>query len=144
MQIDGQDGGDAANASIAAREDPAVSRTVSHRDHPFWVRSGLVSALEGFAHVGGDRARYEQHIGVAWRCHKTNAESLQIVQDIVKGVDLEFAAIAGARIDLANGKRSTQPPSGRTVHLRCKFSHGGIVPDRCRLGKRPVYDAPEK
>jgi hypothetical protein len=81
---------------------------------------------------------------MAWRCHKTNSESLQIVKDIVEGVYLEFAAVAGTRIDLANGKRSTQPTSGRTVYLRRKFGHGGIVPDRWRLGKWPVHDAPEK
>jgi hypothetical protein len=81
---------------------------------------------------------------MAWRCDETNAESLQIVQDIVESMYLELAAIARTRIDLTNGKRSTEPPAGRTVDLRCELSHRGIVSGRCRLGKRPVHEALEQ
>ena len=59
-------------------------------------------------------------------------------------MDLELAAVAGACIDLTNRKRSTQPQAGRAVHLRRKLGHRGIVPERCRLGKRSVHEALEE
>jgi hypothetical protein len=105
------------------------------------MRSRLIGALERFPHVGSHWTRHKQHIGMARGCDKANPEPLEIVQDVVESVYLELAAIAGARIYLANGKRSPQPPAGRAVNLRRQFGHRSIVSERGRFGKRSVHQA---
>ena len=74
-----------------------------------------------------DRARHQQTVGVAWRRDETHAEALDIVDGIVERMDLQFAAIAGAGIDFANGKRAAeQPARPRLQRLADLLVCGGV------------------
>ena len=77
-----------------ADEYAAVARAIAHRNHPLRIGRSSVGALERFAHVRGDRSRDEQHVGVARRGHEAQAETLQVVEDVVERMDLELAAVA--------------------------------------------------
>lgn len=144
MQVDREDCGHPADTCIAPRENATVSGTIAHGHHPLRAGCRLIGAFKRFAHVGGNRASYQQHIGVAWRCDKTNSEALQIVQNIVESVDLELAAIAGPCVDLTNGKRAAEALAGQAVDLGSKLGQRGIVSERCRLGERAVHEAFEQ
>lgn len=93
VQIDGENGRDAADASIASRKYTTIARAIAHGDNPFRTWSGLISTLEGFAHVIRDRPRHEKHIGVARRCDEAHTEPLEIVDDVVERMNLEFATV---------------------------------------------------
>ena len=45
-------------------------------------------------------ARYQQHVGVARRGDEPQAEALQVVVGVGERVDFQFAAVAGAGVDL--------------------------------------------
>jgi hypothetical protein len=47
---------------------------------------------------------------MARRGHEPDAEALEVVIGIVQGVDLQFASVAGAGIDLANRETPPEPP----------------------------------
>ena len=126
------------DAGIAAGEDATIAGAVAHGDDPFRGRRRLVGALERFAHVRGDRARHEEHIGVTRRRDEAQAESLEIVEDVVERMDLELATVAGARIHFADRKRSAQAPPCGAVDLRGELGQRRFVRDRRRFGQRPV------
>src|SRR5262245_18372524 len=94
MQINGYDSRDPADDRVAAGKNTAVHRTVSDRNHPFGVRRSIIRALECLAHVPGDRPRHEQYVREARRGHEVQPEAFEIIEGIVKRVDLELAAIA--------------------------------------------------
>ena len=94
VQVDRNDCRNTSCTGITAGEDAAVARAVAHRDNPFGMRSGLISAFEGFAQIAGHRSCHEEDIGVARRSDKTYSESFQIVKDVAERMNLEFAAIA--------------------------------------------------
>jgi hypothetical protein len=54
------------------------------------------------------RAGDEQQVGMTRACNKPNIQSFEVVEGIVKRVDLEFTAVAGARIDMANAQRAPE------------------------------------
>ena len=98
MQINGENGRNAAHTGIASRKNATVSSAVTHGDDPLGTRRRLIGALQRLAHVRRDPARHEEHIGVTRRCDETQTESLEIVDDVVECMDLELAAVAGSGI----------------------------------------------
>jgi hypothetical protein len=58
--------------------------------------------LQRLAHVLADRPRHHQHVGMARRGDKAQAEALEIVEGVVERMDFELAAVAGAGVDLAD------------------------------------------
>jgi hypothetical protein len=50
--------------------------------------------------VPGYWACHEQQVGVTWTGDESDAESFEVVDRIVERVDLELAAIAGARVHM--------------------------------------------
>ena len=109
MQVDWHHVRHAAGDRIAAGKDSAISGAIAERNHPFWLRGRVVSPLQRFAHILGDRSGHQQHVGVARRGDEAQPEALEIVEGIVERVDLKLAAIAGAGIDLADGEAAAEP-----------------------------------
>src|SRR5439155_19215693 len=116
MEIHGQHRRHAAGTGVAAGEYAAIAGAIPDRHHPSRLRRRLIGALERFAHVEGDRAGYEQHVGMPRRRHEAKAEPLKVVEHVVEGMDFELAAVAGARIHLANRKRPPPTLAGCLAH----------------------------
>ena len=100
---------------VAAGEEAAVERAVADRHHPFRVGRRVVGALQRLAHVLGDRAGHQQHVGVARRGDEAQAEALEVVEGVVERVDLQLAAVAGAGIDLADRQAAAEPAARGAV-----------------------------
>ena len=118
VQIDGNDILDGSCTGIAAGENAAIGGAIPQRHHPFRLRRRGIGALQRLAHVPGHRAGDQQHIGMAGRGHEFQAETLDVVDRIVDGVDLQLAAIAGSGIDLADGQGPAEPrraPAGQAL-----------------------------
>jgi hypothetical protein len=75
------------------------------------------------------------------RSDEAEAEPLDVVKGVVEGVDLEFAAVARAGIDLADRQAAPQPTARRVVDLPGQFGERGIVRCRRRLGQRRARQA---
>ena len=53
------------------------------------------------------------------------AEAFEIVEGIVERMDLQFAAIARARIDLADRETAAKPSPRRPLEARSQFGERG-------------------
>src|SRR5262245_639432 len=121
MQVDGYNGGDPAFDRIAAEKNAAVYRAVPDCDDPFGIRRSIICALERLAHVPGDRPCHEQHIGVAWRRHEMQPETFEIIEGVIERVDLEFAPVARAGINLSNRETAAQTSARSTLNAGAQF-----------------------
>src|SRR5581483_11822612 len=70
------------------------------------------------------------------RGDEAQAEALEIVEGIVERVDFQLAAVAGARIDRADGEAAAEPSACRAVDARRKLGQRRIVKPRRRFGER--------
>jgi hypothetical protein len=59
-------------------------------------------------------------------------------------VDLEFAAVAGAGVDLSNCQAAAQPSARGAIDASCKLLHCGVAQRWWRLGERWVKQTFEK
>ena len=138
MQIDGHDLRHSPFHRIAAGEDAAIGGAVADGHHPFRVGRRVVGAQQRLAHVLGDRARHQQHVGMARRGDEFQPEALEIVEGVVQRVDLELAAIARAGVDLADGEAAAKPALRRAIEIGGKLGEPGNVGRGRRLGHRPA------
>ena len=74
---------------------------------------------------------------MARRRDKAQAETFEIVEGVVERMDFQFAAVAGAGIDLADRQAAAQPPARGAIDLRGEFGQRRVVRGRRRLGQRP-------
>jgi hypothetical protein len=58
--------------------------------------------------VPGHGARYEQKVSVTGAGDEADTETFEVIDRIVECMDLELAAIAGPRIDVANAERAAE------------------------------------
>jgi hypothetical protein len=77
---------------------------------------------------------FYQHVGMARRRDKTQAEAFEIVERVVERVYFELAAIAGAGIDLADRQAAAKPAVRGAVDLLCELGKRGVVGRRRRFG----------
>src|SRR5204862_7020402 len=84
-------------------------------NHPFRVGRGIVGPLQRLAHVLRDRPGDQQNVRVPRRGDEAQAIALEIVQNVVEGVDLELAAIARPGVDLAYGEAAAEPAPRGTI-----------------------------
>jgi hypothetical protein len=139
VQIDGDDLRHAAFHRVASGENAAVGGAIADRYHPFRVGRRGVGALQRLAHVLGDRACHQQHIGMAWRGDEAQAEALEIVEGVVKRVDLELASVARPGIDLADGEAPAKLPPRGAIEICRKLGQGRVVRLRRRLGHASTH-----
>ena len=102
MKIDRHHIFDAARNRVAASENAAVRGAGSYCYDPFRIGHGVVCTQQRLAHVLGNGAGHHQHIGMARRGDKAQAEALEIIKRIAERVNFQFAAVAGAGIDMAD------------------------------------------
>ena len=102
MQINWDDGVHAANDGIAAGKTAPVLCAVAHCNNPFGIGSRAVGSFQRFAHIFCDWSGDQQNIGVPWRRDEAKSEALQVVERVLRGMDFEFATVAGAGINLAD------------------------------------------
>ena len=73
----------------------------------------LYVPLQRLAHVQCDRPGHQQHVGVPRRGYEAKAEPLEIAEGVAERVDLEFAAVARACVDMPDrqgcGQARAQP-----------------------------------
>jgi hypothetical protein len=97
MKIDGNDGIDSARDRVVAGEYAAVGRAIAARDRPLWVRRRLVGALQRLAHVAGDRAGNEQHVGTTRRGDEAQSKAIEVVEGATSSRNLLILKIARLR-----------------------------------------------
>jgi hypothetical protein len=97
MKIDGNNGINSARDRIAAGEYAAVGPAIADRNHPRWVRRRPVGALQRLAHVAGDRAGNEQHVGMARRGDEAQSKALEVVEGATSSRNLLILKIARLR-----------------------------------------------
>jgi hypothetical protein len=93
----------------------------------------------------GDRPGHQQHVGVARRSRKLDAETLDVIDRIVERVDFQLASVAGAGVDLADGNE--RPNTRLRFHLQhtamlsrgspSSLGGGGASDRGRRYGQRP-------
>ena len=121
-----------------AGEKSAIGRTVTERHHPLRVRRGVVGPLQRFAHVLGHRSGHEQHIGMARRGDKAQAEAFEIVEGVVEGVNFKLTAVARAGIHFTDCQAVAESPLCRVLDMRRQFGKRRLVRSRRLLGQRRV------
>ncbi len=98
-----------AGQGVGTREHPAAGRAISHRHDPFGIGSTLPGPTQRRCHVAGHGAGHHQDVGMLRTRREPDAEAFEIVDRVGKGVDLEFATVAGTGIDLADHERTAEP-----------------------------------
>ena len=73
---------------------------------------------------------------MARRGDEAQPEAFEIVEGIVERVDFQFAAVAGAGVDLADRQRAAEPLAGGDVDLRRERGQRDFVRLRRRFGQR--------
>lgn len=136
QQVHWQRRADAALHRGAALEDAAVPRAVAGGDHPFRRGRAGPGPVQRFAHVAGERAGDQQHVGVAGRGDEAQPEALQDVDHAGQGVDLQLAAVAGAGVHLPDRQAAAEPPLRRGVEPLDKGLYHLLRHLRRRVGER--------
>jgi len=106
--IDGDDVRDASAAGVALPKNTTGAAAVTDGDHELGIRGCLISSQQRHFHMFGNRTRDQQEIGVPGTCDEPDSESLEVVKRIIEGVDLEFAAVAGTCINVADAQCTPQ------------------------------------
>src|SRR5262249_51948277 len=96
------------------------------------------------AHVFGDRAGDQQHVGMPGRCHETQPESLEIVERVVERVNLELAPIARPGIDLADREAAPQALPRGALDARRELGERRFVLVRRRFRQGAAKEALEQ
>jgi hypothetical protein len=104
----GNDIRNGATAGVALPKHSAASSAITHRDNEFGVRHGIQSTFQCLFHVRGDWTRDEQKIGMPGARYEFYADAFDVVVGIIECLNLEFASIAGAGIDMANAESAAQ------------------------------------
>ena len=81
---------------------------------------------------------------MAGRGDEADAEALDVVECVVEGVDLQFAAVARSRINFPDGEAAAEPAPRRPVHAAREFDECRVIRMRRRLGERTLEQATEK
>lgn len=68
----------------------------------------------------GHRPGYRQDVRVPGGGNEAQPEPLQIVEGVVQRMDLQLAAIAGTRVDLADGQAAAQALARDLVQVRAE------------------------
>ena len=118
IKIDRQDTFEPVAAGISAAGNAARDGAGADRHHPTRLGHRLVGALQRLAHRVGDGTGDQQQIGKARRRGKENPETVQIVERVVERLQLRFAAVARAGIDMADMQTASKPLRERGLRLR--------------------------
>ena len=102
VNVHGDDGVDAPNRGVVDAEDAAAAATRPYGHDQARVGHSIVGFFKGKFHVARDWAGDEQHIGVAGRGNKVNAEPFEVIDRAGEPDNFDFAAIAGAGVDFAD------------------------------------------
>src|SRR5690348_15000409 len=97
-----------AEGRVIDAEDTAADAAGADSNDDLRLRSGIVGFPQSQLHVARNGAGDEQHVGMARRSHEMDTKALDVVHGIVEGIDLQFASVAGAGIDLADGEGSAE------------------------------------
>ena len=99
----------------------------------------MIGALERHSHVLGHRAGHHQHVGVARRGDKAQAEALEVVIGVAERMNLQLAPVAGAGIDFPDRQRPPEPPP-RQPRQRCaELGERGLIGRRRRFRQRHLH-----
>ena len=113
--VHGDDVCHASTARVVLAKDTARAAAVADRDHPFGFRRRLIGALECDLHVLGNRTGDQQQVRMAGARHEPDPHALDVVVGIVKRVDFQLAAVAGAGVHMADAKRATERLPNRAL-----------------------------
>jgi hypothetical protein len=83
--------------------------------------------------VLGDRACHQQQIGMTGTGYETDAETFKVVKWIVERVDLELAAVAGARVDVADAQCTPEHSTDVIIETNCDASGHVTLPSNDHL-----------
>ena len=109
-------------AGVALAENAAACTAVTYCDHQFGFRYSIQRALERFFHVDGNRSGHEQQVGMTRTGHKLDSDTFKVVVRIVQRLDLEFAAVAGTGVNVADAKGAAEGLS-RSSSVRFRLRH---------------------
>jgi hypothetical protein len=132
VDVDREDPVDAAGAGVSLPDDASGAGAGSHGDHEARLGDGLECAADGGLQVARDRAGDHDPVRVA----RGSAEAANVVPRVQEGGELPVAGVAGARVEVAEVKRSAEHPVdlgrgagglGVRVTGRCRRWDGRVV-----------------
>jgi len=104
-----------SEGGIALAKYTAVASTITNSHHKLWRRSCIIRSAKGDLHVPCDRPGDQKHIRKSRRGRKMDTEPLAVVDRVVQGMDLQFTAVTGTRIDLTYREASAEALSDRLL-----------------------------
>jgi hypothetical protein len=104
LDVDGNEVRNAPAAGVAFPKDAAGTAAVAQGNHEFGIGRGLIRSQQCHFHVRRDGAGDEQQIGMPGTCDEPDTEAFEIVKRIIEGVDLEFATVAGTRVNVSDAQ----------------------------------------
>lgn len=95
-----------AQRCIALAENTAVAPAITYGNNQLGRRRCVICPAERYLHIPRDRPGNQQEVRKSRRGSEMDTKPLAVVKRVVDGMDLQLAAIAGACIDLPDGKAS--------------------------------------
>jgi hypothetical protein len=92
----------AAQTGVVLAKDTAAAPASPDRHDQPRLRRGVICLPQGQLHVARYRAGHEQHVGMARRGNKVNAEPLDVIHRAVQPHDLQLATVARPGIHFAD------------------------------------------
>ena len=106
--VDGDHVGNAPATSVALAKYPPGAAAIAESNHEFGIGCGVIRSTQGHFHVLRYGTRDQQQVCVPGAGDEPDAESFEVVERIVQGMNLELAAVTGPGIDMANAKGPAQ------------------------------------
>ena len=97
-----------APAGVALSEHSAARSAVPDSDNQFGIGYSIIGAFQGLFHIHGYGTRDQQQVGMSRACDEFDPDAFEVVVGIVERLNLQFASIAGAGIDVANTEGAAQ------------------------------------
>src|SRR5260370_30219585 len=126
--VDGQCARGTGPGRVSGLERRAARRAGTNGDDDPRLGHRVVRAARGDLEIAGHRPRDEQQVRVPRGRHEVDAEPLEVMHGIRRGVDLPVAAVARARVEMTN-------VDGAPEDTACP--RGELAP---RIGRRRSWD----
>src|SRR6266571_4549917 len=95
VHIDGHNLVHPSEGCVALAKDTAADTASADSDDHLRLRRRAPGLQQRQFHIPGHRTGDQKHIRVAWRGDEVNAETLDVVDRVVQGDDLQLASVAG-------------------------------------------------
>ena len=132
IEVDRKNAFEARRASIvSAGNSPRYGACADSHD-PARLGHGLIGRLQRLEHGVRDRSGHQQQIGETRRWREEDSQAMEIIERIVERLQLGFAAVARAGVDMAHVQAAVK----RALPIRRRARRDGSFAQRDRRGSR--------